>query len=142
MLRRRGGLFTTERLERQRGRLEFDRERIDPFGRTLAYVWLGDELFNETLVREGHVFVTTFLPNVRCVYRFRAARREARSADRAVWGTCVREDACEPTYPDACIPPPPPDLECSDIDERRFTVLPPDPHNLDGDGNGIGCEAS
>jgi hypothetical protein len=26
------------------------------------------------------------------------------------------------------------------FDERRFTVLPPDPHNLDGDHNGIGCE--
>lgn len=43
-------------------------------------------------------------------------------------------------WADACIPPPPPDLECSDIDERRFTVLPPDPHNFDGDHNGIGCE--
>ena len=30
--------------------------------------------------------------------------------------------------------------QCSDIDERRFTVLPPDPHNFDGDHNGIGCE--
>lgn len=35
-------------------RLQFDLERIDPFGRTLAYVWLGDELFNETLVREAY----------------------------------------------------------------------------------------
>jgi micrococcal nuclease len=46
-------------------RLEFDLERIDPFGRTLAYVWLGDEQFNETLVREGYAFVTTYPPNVR-----------------------------------------------------------------------------
>jgi hypothetical protein len=28
----------------------------------------------------------------------------------------------------------------SDIDERRFTVLPPDLHNFEGDHNGIGCE--
>ena len=39
-----------------------------------------------------------------------------------------------------CIPPPPPDLDCSDVDERRFAVLPPDPHNFDGDHNGVGCE--
>ncbi len=121
-------------------RLEFDVERIDPFDRTLAYVWLGDELFNETLVRRGYAFVTTFPPNVRYVDRFRAAQRDARSADRGVWGRCVNEDACDPAYPDVCIPPPPPDLDCSNVDERRFTVLPPDPHNFDGDLNGRGCE--
>jgi len=70
-------------------RLEFDLDRIDPFARTLAYVWLGDELFNETLVREGYAFVTTFPPNVEYVDRFRAAHREARGAGRGVWGSCV-----------------------------------------------------
>jgi hypothetical protein len=44
-------------------------------------------------------------------------------------------------YPDGCIPPPPPGLECSDIDQRKFTELPTDPHNFDGDHNGVGCEA-
>jgi len=121
-------------------RLEFDRERIDPFGRTLAYVWLGEELFNETLVREGYAFVATFPPNVKYVDRFRAAQREARSEERGVWGECVDPGACDPAHPDVCIPPPPPDLECADVDERRFTVLPPDPHRFDGDGNGVGCE--
>ena len=81
--------YTTERLEGERVRLELDVERIDPYGRTLAYVWLGDELFNETLVREGYAFVTTYPPNVRYVDRFRAAQREARSAGRGVWGRCV-----------------------------------------------------
>lgn len=132
--------YTARRLEGERVRLEFDAERIDPFGRTLAYAWLGDELFNETLVREGYAFVTTFPPNVRYVDRFRAAQREARSADRGVWGRCVDESACDPAYPDACIPPPPPDLDCANVDDDRFTVLPADPHNFDGDGNGIGCE--
>lgn len=47
---------------------------------------------------------------------------------------------CHPSYPDVCIPPPPPDLDCSDIPYRRFRVLPPDPHRFDGDGDGIGCE--
>ena len=44
--------FTERELEGYRVRLEFDVERIDRYGRTLAYVWRGDELFNETLVRE------------------------------------------------------------------------------------------
>ena len=48
---------------------------------------------------------------------------------------------CHKSYPTVCIPPPPPDLNCGDISFKRFTVLPPDPHNFDGDKNGIGCES-
>ena len=52
----------------------------------------------------------------------------------------VEEVECDPSYPDVCIPPPPPNLDCGDISERRFTVLPPDPHGFDGRGNnGVGC---
>jgi len=48
---------------------------------------------------------------------------------------------CDPAYPTVCIPPGPPDLDCGDIPFRRFKVLPPDPHRLDGnDNDGIGCE--
>ena len=47
---------------------------------------------------------------------------------------------CDPAYPTACIPPAPPDLDCGDVAAQRFTVLPPDPHNFDGDLNGVGCE--
>ncbi|GAB6876774.1 thermonuclease family protein [Thermaerobacter litoralis] len=49
---------------------------------------------------------------------------------------------CDPAYPDVCIPPPPPDLDCGDLSYRNFRVLPPDPHRLDGrDRDGIGCES-
>ena len=47
---------------------------------------------------------------------------------------------CDPAYPDVCIPPPPPDLDCGDIPYRNFRVLPPDPHRFDRDKDGIGCE--
>ncbi len=47
---------------------------------------------------------------------------------------------CEPSYPDVCIPPSPPDLDCGDVAYRRFTVYPPDPHRFDGDFDGVGCE--
>ena len=136
--------FTTSELEGTRVRLEFDVERIDRYGRTLAYVWRGDELFNETLVRQGYAFVTTYPPDVKYVDRFASAQAEARAAGRGVWGRCVGgtgERVCDPAYPDACIPPPPPDLDCGDISFRHFTVEPPDPHNFDGDHNGIGCES-
>ena len=47
---------------------------------------------------------------------------------------------CDSAYPGVCIPPPPPDLHCEDIPDRRFTVLSPDPHGFDQDRDGIGCE--
>jgi len=47
---------------------------------------------------------------------------------------------CDPSYPDVCIPPPPPDLDCTDVPHRNFRVFAPDPHHFDGDGDGIGCE--
>lgn len=47
---------------------------------------------------------------------------------------------CSPSYPDFCIPPPPPDLDCKDIPQKNFTVLQPDPHRFDENKNGIGCE--
>jgi len=47
---------------------------------------------------------------------------------------------CSAAYPEKCIPPFPPDLDCQDITQRNFWVLPPDPHQFDPDGNSIGCE--
>jgi len=44
----------------------------------------------------------------------------------------------DPSYPDFCIPSPPPDLDCGDIPQKRFTVLQSDPHRFDGDKAGIG----
>jgi hypothetical protein len=54
--------------------------------------------------------------------------------------TDAQKDNCDSSYPDICIPPFPPDLDCSDIADKDFTVLPPDPHGFDRDGDGIGCE--
>ena len=47
---------------------------------------------------------------------------------------------CSSAYPEKCIPPAPPVLKCKDIGQKNFLVLPPDPHNFDPDGDGIGCE--
>jgi hypothetical protein len=47
---------------------------------------------------------------------------------------------CDPAYPDFCIPPPPPDLDCPDIDMHNFTALPPDPHHFDRNHDQTGCE--
>jgi hypothetical protein len=46
---------------------------------------------------------------------------------------------CSSSYPDVCIPPGPPDLNCGDIPFKDIRVVAPDEHNLDGNNDGIGC---
>lgn len=55
--------------------------------------------------------------------------------------TANPRSGCSPAYPSVCIPPPPPDLDCKDVQFKRFTVLAPDPHRFDSDNDGIGCES-
>lgn len=50
------------------------------------------------------------------------------------------QGACDPSYPDVCIAPPLPDLDCSDIPYDDFRVTGTDPHGFDRDKDGIGCE--
>lgn len=142
--------FTEQHLDHKRVLLEFDVERTDQYGRTLAYVWLRDELFNQTLVARGFAQVSTFPPNVKYVDRFLEVQREARSADRGLWGSCQTEEEtggggggggnCDPSYPDVCIPPYPPDLDCGEISHTNLRVTGSDPHGFDGDNDGMGCE--
>ena len=47
---------------------------------------------------------------------------------------------CDPAYPTVCLPSPPPDLDCPQIPYNDFPALPPDPHRLDADKDGIACE--
>ena len=49
-------------------------------------------------------------------------------------------EPCDAAYPDVCIASPPPDLDCPGVPDKGFTVLAPDPHGFDGDGDGVGCE--
>jgi micrococcal nuclease len=134
--------FTQRWLTGQAVRLEFDVERHDRYGRTLAYVWLGGHLFNRRLVAGGYAVVDTYPPNVRYVEGFTAAQAVAQRRDRGLWQACpvAEPQRCDPAYPGVCIPSPPPDLDCADISYRHFQVLAPDPQNFDGDHNGIGCE--
>ena len=49
--------------------------------------------------------------------------------------------SCDDSYPDVCIPPYPPDLNCGDIMFANFRVIGSDPHGFDRDNDGIGCES-
>lgn len=75
----------------RRVRLEFEPGELrDRYGRTLAWVQLGDGTsLNETLVRQGYARVYRHMPRSRRD-AFQAAEREARRAGRGLWGR-----ACE-----------------------------------------------
>jgi len=47
---------------------------------------------------------------------------------------------CDDSYPDVCIAPYPPDLDCGEIGYSNFRVVGNDPHGFDRDNDGIGCE--
>jgi hypothetical protein len=62
---------------------------------------------------------------------------------------CEQQE-CDPSYPDNCIPSPPPDLDCDqggDLEEdeipyHNFKVNGADPHDFDRNNDSIGCETT
>jgi micrococcal nuclease len=94
------GAAAKERLEELAGPgtavvLEHDVQRLDRYGRTLAYLHLQDgRMVNEELLVSGMAVVSVHPPNVRHVERLRAAAERARSAGSGLWSTPAFE--CTP----------------------------------------------
>lgn len=66
--------------------LEYDRERLDDYGRWLAYVFINDELLNERLILEGFSEAENAFPfRSDMKRRFEKAQEQARSASRGIW---------------------------------------------------------
>lgn len=70
--------------------LEFDVERSDRYGRTLAYVWRAEDALhvNLAMVAGGYAQVATYPPNVAHTDEFVAAQRDAREDGRGLWSAC------------------------------------------------------
>jgi micrococcal nuclease len=67
-------------------RLEYDIDKTDQYGRTLAYVYLKDGTFiNAKMVEEGYAQVATFPPNVRYADYFIRLQNEARNKGKGLW---------------------------------------------------------
>jgi len=80
--------FTSSEMTGRRVTLELDVDSLDPYERTLAYVWKDGRLFNETLVERGLAEERAYPPNIRHQERLRAAEDRARAARRGIWGRC------------------------------------------------------
>ena len=142
-------------------------DRTDRYGRLLRYVKRNGVNVNLELARRGAA-APYFYRGDRGRYAgsLMRAAQSAKAAKRGLWKACpstvldpfravetgrsgppTRTPApsgkCDPNYSGGCVPPPPPDLDCADI--RALGIAPvrsigSDPHHLDGDHDGIGCE--
>jgi len=136
----------------------------DRYGRTVGVVFSSKNI-NLQLLQEGQAWVyEEYIGNCRTsAAQLRQAQSAAKANRAGLWNQanpcppwdyrkkqCVvtsptpaipnQQKKCDPSYPDVCIPPAPPDLNCGDISLKRFRVIEPDPHGFDGDNDGIGCE--
>lgn len=71
-------------------RLEFDKETFDPYGRTLAYVFVDDIFLNEQMLSSGLAKILIIPPNDRYAERLLQAEREAKDHRRGIWGDLSR----------------------------------------------------
>ena len=141
----------------------------DQWGRLLRYVKVGNVNVNLRLVEIGAA-APRFYNGEKGKYSaalLRAAQN-AKAKKIGLWKTCpltkldpsksvetgpvpnkksptttpTSSSKCDPNY-QGCIPPYPPDLDCSDIKRMKLApirVIGIDVHKFDGDGDGIGCD--
>jgi endonuclease YncB( thermonuclease family) len=141
-------------------------DRVDRYGRLLRYVIRGGTNVNLELVRRGAA-APYFYRGERGHYAVAllGAAQHARGGHKGLWKACPStvldpgravetgpsgppatippKGKCDPNYTGGCVPPAPPDLDCKDIHAlgiARVRVVGSDPHRLDGNGDGWGCE--
>ncbi|HEY9747389.1 MAG TPA: thermonuclease family protein [Allocoleopsis sp.] len=137
----------------------------DRYGRTVAEIFKNGQSINLQMVQEGRAVVYRQYLTACASTQSRYLQAEAKAKQRKLafwsqanpvmpWDFRAGKRApsspaptapsptsnCSPAYPGVCIPQSPPDLDCRDIPQKRFSVLAPDPHGFDKDGDGIGCE--
>lgn len=122
-------------------------EDRDRYGRLLRYVDVGNLDAGLRQIRAGLAIARY---DSRDGYGYHARENRYIATDKATPDqTCPTPapapppqpapgSGCAPGY-DPCVPPYPPDLDCADVD-GPIRVSGDDPHGLDRDGDGFGCE--
>lgn len=65
--------------------IEKDVTGKDKYGRTLAYIWLGNEMVNGKLVGGGYAYSYTYPPNVKYTDYFVSLQAQARTKKAGLW---------------------------------------------------------
>lgn len=128
----------------KRVRLTDTGEDRDRYGRLLRYVDVGRVDAGLRQIQQGFAIARY---DSRDGYGYHPRENRYIAADEASPGIrCSRSPApaplvgraCAPGY-HPCVPPYPPDIDCSDVDGPVY-VTGPDPHGLDADHDGVACE--
>jgi len=133
---------------------EDDGQTQGSYGRILAVIYCNEMNLNEAVLEERHAVIDQRFCEVSefsseewakkygCTQTVqnKENKQSPSQTPTSIPSTQTKENNCDPSYPDVCIPPWPPDLDCGEIPYRKFTVLQPDPHGFDGDNDGVGCE--
>ena len=70
----------------KRIKMEFDVDKKDRYGRTLAYIFVDTIFVNAELLRLGYAKTYFFPPNIRYFVLFTKLENEAKEAGRGIWG--------------------------------------------------------
>jgi len=77
--------FTKNMVEGKKVKLEYDWQRKDRYGRTLAYVYLEDGThLNAEIIKQGYGFAYTKYP-FKYLEEFRKYERKAREEEKGLW---------------------------------------------------------
>lgn len=71
-------------------KIERDVSETDRYGRILAYIWLNEELINETMVKGGYAFSSAYPPDIKYQSVLDAAEIYARTNELGLWS----KDTC------------------------------------------------
>src|SRR4030065_1778765 len=79
-------------IESKEIRIEFDLQRKDKYGRTLAYVYVGETFVNAELVRNGLANLYTVPPNVKHTEYFLKLQSEAKEKKLGIWSEAKKPE--------------------------------------------------
>jgi micrococcal nuclease len=83
---KRASAFTRRLVLGEKVTLEYDVEKKDRYGRSLAYAYLDDGTFvNAKILEEGYAQVMTIPPNVKHSDYFRRLAKQAREKGKGLW---------------------------------------------------------
>lgn len=80
--------YTKKKLKGKKVKLEYDKDKKDQYGRTLAYVYYGKNyktMINKSLIKAGHAKAKYYSPNKRYKKTFEKLQKTAKANKKGLW---------------------------------------------------------
>lgn len=81
-------IFLEDKILGEEVTLEYDEDREDNFGRTLAYVYLGGSFINKKILKQGYGTVLSIVPNTKFEDSFLSHQEDAQKDLKGIWSHC------------------------------------------------------